>query len=430
MHGLVEDVIGQVPDRQASLRIAYLHQYYNNRQMPGGTRSYEMARRLVARGHDVHVITTDRTRSGSGWRHTLEDGINVHWLPVRYADAMSYRRRMRAFAEFAIAAAVRARAVCPDLVFATSTPLTVAVPGVLAARSRRVPFVFEVRDLWPEAPIEIGALDGRLARRAAFALASFAYRNAAQIIALSPGMRDGIARHGYPVDRLTVIPNAADIDLFTVPTRTVLDFRRRHGWLGERPLVVYAGSVGLTHGVDYLVRLAVETRRTDPDVRFLVVGDGKDVPRVTALARDAGVLGDNFFMMSEMAKRDVAVVVASATVATSLVMDSPILRDNSANKFFDALAAGKPIAINYGGWHAALLDSYGAGIVLDPADPAASADRLVSHLSDPRWLTRAGAAARRLAIEQFSRDELFERFERVILEAAGCAREARPLPVG
>src|SRR3954464_3515483 len=156
------------------MRIVYIHQYYCNPGMAGGIRSYEQARRLVARGHTVHGITTDIApgKRQLGWRETDDDGITVHWFSVPYSNEMSYARRIRAFAEFMIVAAVKAARLDADLVFATSTPLTVAVPGVIAARLRRTPFVFEVRDLWPEVPIKMGALRNPVARKLAGALAT------------------------------------------------------------------------------------------------------------------------------------------------------------------------------------------------------------------------------------------------------------------
>src|SRR6185436_350076 len=196
------------------MRVVYIHQYYCNPQMAGGIRSYEQARRLVARGHTVDVITTDITPGDRrlGWKVTHEDGVTVHWFKIPYNNHMSYARRLRAFAEFMLLATVRATRLRADLVFATSTPLTVAVPGVLAARLRRVPFVFEVRDLWPEVPIEMGLLRNPLARKLAGGLADFAYRNAAEVVALSPGMAAGVTKR-RPQTRTTMIPNAADMDL-------------------------------------------------------------------------------------------------------------------------------------------------------------------------------------------------------------------------
>ncbi|GAA2911179.1 glycosyltransferase WbuB [Actinoplanes cyaneus] len=401
------------------MRVVYIHQYYCNPQMAGGIRSYEQARRLVARGHTVDVITTDITPGDRelGWRVTHEDGVTVHWFKIPYNNHMSYARRIRAFAEFMLLATIRAARLKADLVFATSTPLTVAVPGVLAARLRRVPFVFEVRDLWPEVPIEMGVLRNPLARRLAGGLADFAYRNAAEVVALSPGMAAGVTKR-RPGTAVTVVPNAADLDLFHVDPAQVKRFRGEHRWLGDRPLLVYTGALGPVNGVEYLVRAMDRIRDTDPGVQLLIVGHGREWESTGRLAADLGLLDRTVRMWEKVPKSELPVILGAATMSTSTVRPIRGLWDNSANKFFDALAAERPIAINYGGWQADLLTESGAGLVLDPHDADAAGDVLAARLRDEDWLIKARAAAHRLAVEQFSRDMLFERFEAVLTRSA------------
>jgi glycosyltransferase involved in cell wall biosynthesis len=408
------------------MRIVYIHQYYCNLQMWGGTRSYELARRLVAQGHEVHVLTTDigAERGGYRWRHTRDDGIDVHWFPVPYSNKMSYARRIRAFGEFAAVSTVKAASIRADLVLATSTPLTVAIPGVLAAKLRRTPFVFEVRDLWPEVPIQLGALRSPLARAVAGALATFAYRNAEHVIALSPGMAAGVNAR-YPPVPTTVIPNASDIELFAGHEDAAARLRAEHDWLGDRPLVVYTGALGAVNGLDYLVRLAAKARTRDPEIRFLIVGQGKEWEQTHRLAAELGVLDTTLHMWPSVPKAQLPAILGAATMSTSMCRPVPALWENSANKFFDALAAGRPIAINYGGWQRDLLRESGAGLVLDPADVDSAADAVVEHVRDEAWLHRARAAAHRLAVEKFSRDLLFDRFQAVLADAAATGRGRR-----
>ncbi|MGA5301789.1 glycosyltransferase family 4 protein [Nucisporomicrobium flavum] len=391
--------------------------------MSGGTRSFEQARRLAARGHEVHIVTSDvvgddlAKKPKYRWRRTVEAGVNVHWFPVRYSNGMPFSRRLRAFAEFMVVASVRATRLKADLVFATSTPLTVAVPGIVASKLRRIPFVFEVRDLWPEVAIEMGALRNPLARRLAGLLANLAYRNAEEVIVLSPGMADGVVAR-RPATATTIIPNAADLALFQVNQHAVRQFREGQRWLGDRPLIVYTGTLGIVNGVDYLVRAARRLRELDADVQFLIVGSGQEWEDVRSLAAAQGLLDTTVRMWSSIPKSELPVLLGASTISTSMVRPIPALWDNSANKFFDALAAGRPIAINYGGWQADLLKESGAGLVLDPYDPDAGADSLARGVRDKRWLLDAGRAARGLAIREFSRDLLFERFETVLLRSA------------
>lgn len=390
------------------MRIIYIHQYFVTPSMPGGTRSYEQARRLVELGHDVHVLTTTTTEVSSlAWRTTIEGGIHVHWLPVPYSNHMSFRRRIWAFSQFAILASFKAVRLGGDVIFATSTPLTVAIPGMVAARLRRARFVFEVRDLWPEQPIEAGALRNPLAIWLAFALARAAYRAAAHVIALSQGMADGVAAQGCPVAKISVVPNASDLDLFADADQRGREFRSANAWLKNRPLVVYAGAFGLVNGVSYLVRVAAEMARIDPEVRFLLVGGGAEVGLVRSLAEDLGVLGKSLFIRPEVIKTEVPAILGAATFATSVVVPLERMSANSANKFFDALAAGAPIAINHGGWQADLLRETGAGLVLDPLDVAKAAVHLAGHIRDQAWLAKARCASHELARTRFSRDMLF-----------------------
>jgi len=405
------------------MRIVYIHQYYCNPGMTGGIRSYEQARRLVAQGHSVHVITTDITpgKRSLGWRRTDDDGIQVHWFSVPYSNHMSFAQRLRAFAEFMVLATVKATALDADLVFATSTPLTVAVPGVVAARLRRVPFVFEVRDLWPEVPIEMGVLRNPIARRLAGALANLAYRNAQEVIALSPGMAAGVTAR-RPGTRTTVIPNAADLALFEVAPAAVQRFREQHRWLGDRPLIVYTGALGAVNGVEYLVRAARRMAETDPDIQVLIVGHGREWEATERLAAGYGLLDRTVHMWAQVPKADLPVILGAATMSTSFVRPVRALWDNSANKFFDALAASRPIAVNYGGWQADLLRETGAGLVLDPYDADGAGAVLAAHVRDELWLKQAREAAHRLAVERFSRDLLFAQFEAVLTRSAAGRR--------
>ena len=367
--------------------------------MPGGTRSYEMARRFAAAGHEVHVITSSTKSSNSIPRWTTEelDDVTVHWIPVKYDNGMSVLRRLVAFGTFALAAGWKARSMKPDVIFATSTPLTIALPGVFAKRRSRARMVFEVRDLWPEGPIALGALRHPLMRRAALELEKFAYRNSDAVIALSPGMVEGVADKGVPRGKISMIPNSCDNASFDVAEEEGMAFRAERPWLGDRPLVLYAGTLGRVNGVGYFAHLAKSVRLIDPEIRFLVVGDGAERDLVANLASKLGVCDVNFFMERSVPKSSMPRLMSAATVATSLVIPVKELEANSANKFFDALAAGRPIAINHDGWQADLIRDNGLGLVLDPVNMDSAASSLVELVHDPGSLQRARESARTIA---------------------------------
>ena len=394
------------------IRLVYLHQHFKSRQEAGGTRSFEFARRLAASGEfDVHLVAADTV--GTRSREERMDGFTVHWVHEPYSNRMSFARRIRAFVGFAGKAGRRARALRPDLVFATSTPLTIILPAVRAAR-RGVPIVFEVRDLWPEMPIAVGALRGRLAIRLARRLERFAYRRSARIVALSPGIRDGIVATGVPAERVSVIPNAADLDLFSTAPGAARAWRDAHPGLGERPIVLYCGTLGLVNDVGYLVEIAAESRAIAPEIAFVVIGDGAERDLVRDRATALGVLGDQVTLLPPVPKEEVPLAFAAATVTTSLFAPIPEMEANSANKFFDGLASGTPVAIDYGGWQQELLEAHDAGVRLPAGDAAAAARMLAGLIADPERLDRLGRNARALAEREFDRDELAARLAAVL----------------
>ncbi len=400
------------------MKIIYLHQYFNTPDMPGGTRSYEMARRLVEYGHQVEMVTSWREEDGkSDWFNTQEAGVSVHWLPVPYSNKMGFAQRLTAFNKFALGAALKAIWLQGDVIFATSTPLTIAIPAIIASKFRKIPMVFEVRDLWPELPIAIGALKNPILKFGAKLLEKLAYFNSEHVVALSPGMLEGIVKTSYPRGRVSMIPNSSDIDLFKPDQIKAQEFRQTYEWLKDRPLVIYCGTMGEINGVEYLAKVAKEMLSINPEIRFLIIGHGKMEQFVKAEAERLGVLGINFFMLPQLSKQQIPIVFAAATISASTFVDLPAMWANSANKFFDTLASGTPALINYQGWQAELLSRTGAGMVLDVKSPKSSAVELNCKIQDSEWLKNASQSAIKLATDKFSRDRLAKQLEQVLLSA-------------
>ncbi|MCC5851176.1 MAG: glycosyltransferase family 4 protein [Verrucomicrobia bacterium] len=407
------------------MKIIYLHQYFFTPSMQGttSTRSFEMARRLVKYGHEVHMVTSwrDETEEKT-WFETTEEGIHVHWLPVPYHNVMSYRQRLSAFFVFAIKAAKKAVSLSGEIVFATSTPLTIAIPAVYASKRLKVPMVFEVRDLWPEMPIAIGALKNPILKWAAKRLELFAYKNATRVVALSPGMLEGVASSGYPRNRIHQISNSCDFDKFTPDPESRNRFIKMHPEIGEGFYVLYGGTLGKVNDVVYLVMVAKESLKLNPNIKYVVIGDGSEFEETKKLAVQLGVDQVNYFQYPRIPKIEVIDTFLAADIVTSLFANIPEMEKNSANKFFDGLAAGKPIAINYGGWQADLLNETGAGLVLN-RDPETAAKQLAEFLADPGKVEAAGKAARKLAEERFSRDKLAKQLEEVLVAAVEDSKQ-------
>jgi len=333
--------------------------------MPGSTRSYEFARRLVKDGHRVTMITSCQD---SPQRKTLkfsnEDGIKVYWLPVSYSNKMSFVRRIISFFYFSFLAYLKASRVKGDLVFATSTPLTIVIPAAVVSKRFQIPMVFEVRDLWPELPIAVGALKSRITIIGARWLERWAYQSAVRIIALSPGMKNGIVKQGVQREKVSVITNLSNVSRFKVPKEVGTEYRKRFPWMDGHPLVLYAGAIGLVNGLEYLIEIASRMVTLHLRVRFLVVGEGSEKVNLMKKAESRGVLGKNLFFLNPIPKSEMPALYSAATVVTSLFINLKELQYNSANKFFDGLAAGKPVMINYEGWQKELLLKYNAGLSL------------------------------------------------------------------
>ncbi|MGP5492167.1 glycosyltransferase family 4 protein [Psychrobacter celer] len=390
------------------MKIIYLHQYFNTPEMSGGTRSYEMAKRMVAAGHEVHMVTSHREeqKKHKGWFTTDEAGIKVHWYPVPYSNQMNYAQRIFAFFAFAFAAKKKAVSLSGDVVFATSTPLTIAIPAVFTAHKLKVPMVFEVRDLWPEMPIAMGALNNPALQFAAKRLERWAYKNAAVVVALSPGMKEGILKTGYPANQVAVIPNSSDNLEFIHNDEAATKFREERAWLGDKPLLLYAGTFGKVNGVDYIVKVAKELKKINSNIRVLLVGEGREKLDVIMEAKEAGVFEENVFFEPAMVKKDMPILFNAATMTSNLVTDMPEARANSANKFFDSLAASKPILLNHGGWMHDIVKAYDCGLAMWQQPVDVVAEQLHEKMNNEEWLKQAAIGAKKLAVQEFDRDLL------------------------
>ncbi|CAH6793872.1 Glycosyl transferase family 1 [Vibrio chagasii] len=405
------------------MKLLYLHQYFNTPEMSGGTRSYEMAKRLVLDGNEVHVITALRSDStnvqGDNYIVTNESGINVHWIRVPYNNGMGFYKRVKSFFDFAFKAIKVAKTIEYDLVFATSTPLTIAIPGVYSSKLRKVPMVFEVRDLWPEMPIALSVIKNPILIYIARKLEKFSYKHSKYIIALSPGMKDGVVKTGYDNKRVAVIPNSSDTSEFR--NQSFINesfFAEKLSFLSsEHKVVLYAGTLGKLNGVTYLVELAKETAKRDPNIKFLIAGDGADYSNIKKLAVELGVLNNNLYMLGRVAKKDMPTLFSYSDIICSLFIDVKEMQANSANKFFDALAAKKPLLINYGGWHHNLVSRNNIGLSVYEKTVLQSSVELVEFLADAERYDRACVSSGRVADEFFDRDILYIQFSEILYSA-------------
>src|SRR5690606_38032451 len=192
----------------------YIHQYFHTPNEAGGTRSYWISQELIKNGHTVTMLTTSKTIKGNIEKGKV-DGINVIYLKVNYSQKMSILRRLLSFVNFMLKSTLIAfKEKNVDLVISTSTPLTVGFPALVLKKLKNIPYVFEVRDLWPEVPIQMGGLKNKISIKMALWFEKSIYKNASHIITLSPGMQEGVIARNIPKEKTSMIPNMSKIEEF------------------------------------------------------------------------------------------------------------------------------------------------------------------------------------------------------------------------
>lgn len=405
------------------MKILYLHQYFATPNSNGGTRSYEMAKRFISNGHKVTFVTSSAFFSKAftfekGWNELEIEGIKLFVLHLPYSNKDSYLNRITKFINFCVRSSLKCLSLNADVVLATSTPLTIAIPGVLFSKVKRVPMVFEVRDLWPELPIAIGALKNPVLICIAKWLERFAYKNSKRLVGLSPGMCDGIIRTGIEPEHVILATNSCDTELFDVPSIVGDRYKsEKMPFVGQRKLIVYTGTFGVINNVKYMVDLAHAALVNRMNLCFVAIGDGMQKEDVLTYAKEKNVLDINFYVLDAVPKTEIVSLLSAADLALSLFGPIKEMWHNSANKLFDALASSTPIAINYGGWQQELIEKHRCGVVLDAHNVAESALLLNKFLFDENQYKHATRACHDLAYSKYSRDIMATKLEQALVQA-------------
>ncbi|WP_313472162.1 glycosyltransferase family 4 protein [Stutzerimonas nitrititolerans] len=396
------------------MKVLYFHQHFSTPKGSTGIRSYEMARRLVARGHQVTMVcgSYGGGETGialpfiNGMRRGVVDGIDIIEYDLAYSNSDGFLKRAMTFVRFAMRSIGVALTERYDLVFATSTPLTAGIPGIFARWLRGKPFVFEVRDLWPELPKAMGVIRNPLVLGAMSILEWISYRSAHRLVGLSPGIVDGIARRGVPRGRIALIPNGCDLDIFAGEVEP---------WRPEQVkpddlLAVFAGTHGIANGLEAILDVAAELkRRTREDIKLLLIGQGKLKPALQERTRREGL--DNVLFHEPVNKARLAGLMAGTDVGLQILANVPAFYyGTSPNKFFDYIAAGLPVLNNYPGWLAGMIRENQCGFAVDPENPQAFADALEQAANERSALLAMGKRSRLLAEREFDRERLSNQF--------------------
>ena len=408
------------------MHVLYFHQHFSTPSGSTGTRSYEFAKRLIQRGHDVTIVcgTYKGGDTGitapfvSGRREGEVDRIKVIEFDYPYSNNDGLLRRTVIFFKYASRSVLVLWQESYDLVFATSTPLTAGIPGIFARWFRRKPFVFEVRDLWPELPRAMGAIRSPVLLWLMELLEWLSYHSANHIIGLSPGIEKGIEKRGVKKNKIRLVPNGCDLELFKPNGGNPLTFVE----LEESDhFVVFAGAHGLANGLDQLLSVAAELKKMDrPDINLLFIGEGSEKRELIRKAKVRGL--DNCIFKDPVSKLELVKIFHAADIGLMVLADIPAFYyGTSPNKFFDYISSGLPVINNYPGWLAELIEQNSCGAVVAPGDCKQFAAKIIEICDDDIARGAMARSARRLAESSFSRRQLSDDFVDV-LERVGGSR--------
>ena len=396
------------------MKVLYFHQHFSTPKGATGIRSYEMACRLVARGHQVTMVcgsygggqTGLESPFVGGKRQGMVDGIEIIEFDLAYSNSDGLFVRALSFLKFAVRSIGIALTERYDLVFATTTPLTAGIPGIFARWFRNKPFIFEVRDLWPELPKAMGVIRNPVILAAMSFLEWASYRSAHRLIGLSPGIVKGIAHRGVAHDRIEMIPNGCDLDIFNTHAEPWLPA----GVDKSHLVAVFAGTHGVANNLDAVLDAARELKlRKRDDIRLVLIGQGKLKPALQKRAAQEHL--DNVIFHDPVNKARLSGLMASADLGLQILANVPAFYyGTSPNKFFDYIASGLPVLNNYPGWLAEMIAKENCGFVVPPDDAALFADALIQAADDRNDLLDKGARGRELAVREFDRRKLADRF--------------------
>lgn len=396
------------------MKVLYFHQHFSSPNGSIGIRSYCMSRCLIDRGHEVTLICGSYLGSDTGLvgpftkgqRRGVVDGIDVIEFELAYANTDGFLKRTRTFFKYVLGGLKLVFTEKYDLVFATTTPLTAGIPGIVARWFRNKPFIFEVRDLWPELPKAMGVITNPFILGLMSMLEWVSYHSAHHVIALSPGIARGIEKRSISWDKISLVPNGCDLDIFDTDVKAW-----RPDTISDTDLLVlFAGTHGIANGLDSVLDAASELKsRGMHEIKFLFLGQGK--LKQSLIDRAIGEGLDNVVFHEPVDKKRLAGLMSSTDIGLQTLANIPVFYyGTSPNKFFDYISAGVPVLNNYPGWLAELIDDSGCGFSVPPEDPIAFADVLEKAAGNRQNLKVRGSKARALAIEKFDRKILASRW--------------------
>jgi len=397
------------------MRIIYFHQHFSTPDGSTGTRSFEFSKRLVERGHHVTIIcgsywladTGLNNRYNNGFRFGSVDGINVIEIDLNYSNSDGMIKRAFIFFKYIISATMIALKLKYDLIFATSTPLTVGIPAIiLKLFKKNKPFIFEVRDLWPELPKAMGVINNPIILKALDALENKIYHYSDGCIGLAPGIVDGI-KTKVPDKTIIMIPNSCDSHL----VKNEILKKKKNNFIAA-----FTGAHGLANGLEYLLDVAKILKNSEQDeIIIQFIGDGMVKEKLKSEARDNDLRNCQF--LDPMPKKQLFVHLKKNVDAGLMVLKNvpEFYNGTSPNKFFDYLSLGLPVINNYPGWVSEIIEKNNCGLVVSPNEPESFVASLIKLKTNPNLVKEMSKNGQKLAQNDFNRNRLSNKFADFIL---------------
>ncbi len=389
-------------------------------------RAAELSQHWARMGHEATVLTGFPNHPTGvvpeDWRPRLRrlhytetvDGVRVirTWLwplPNRKAH-----ERIRNYASFCISAAVSGMALPkPDVIIATSPQLLCALAGWWLAFSKRVPFVFEVRDLWPESLAAVGACsEGSLLHRTLGTIAGFLYRHAHRIVVVSPAFKDQLIRYwNVPAEKISIVENGVETDLFRLDP-AALEVRKQLQ-LEDRFLICYIGTMGNAHGLDTLIAAAEELQSALPNAMFLLIGEGAEKERIVKLAAACGLANIRF--LDQQPHERIPAYVSAADLCLVMLKKSELFKTVIPTKLLEYMACERPVIVAVDGQARQIAEAAGAGVFVEPENSQALVNAVLDLAVDPERRQRMGASGRQYIVNKFSREKTAHDYIAVLL---------------
>ena len=407
------------------MHILLLHQLFIRPDDPGGTRHVEFCQSLVRSGHRVTILAGTRSyltgeKVARARREVLTPGLEVIRCGTIGGGHRSFSWRVVGFLWFtatSLAAGLTIGRV--DVVWGTSPPLLQVASAWALARVKRVPWVFEVRDLWPAFAVAAGVLRNRLLIALSEWLERFLYRRADHLIVNSPGFTAYLLERGVPPEKVTLIPNGVNPEMFD-PAEEGAAFRQAHGLQGNF-VALYAGAHGLSNDLSVVLEAAAKLR-DEAGVVFVFVGDGKEKPHLMRQAEQLGLT--NAVFLPPVGKEHMAEILAGADCGIAILKPLPLYATTYPNKVFDYMAAGRPVVLAIDGVIRAVIEGEKAGIAVPPGDAAALAAavrRLAADRAEAREMGRRGRRAVEQRFDRRQQSQWLEAiFRRVVARGASA----------